>query len=152
MTLVEKNDQYLLTGKGRQLMDDFCAMVRCDNVWPFAEMVVPQFRMSMAEKSVLSHSPCFFEAYRASSGNPQGNCLQHVLSNVVDRLPARNDLHLLTTEQDMMRSRLKNQARALMTGGHTQDELCVEDEEELDALLGKFDSEFIPTSSVLLSS
>ncbi|KAI4196475.1 MAG: hypothetical protein LQ348_002306 [Seirophora lacunosa] len=95
MTLVEKNDQYLLTGKGRQLMDDFCAM---------------------------------------------GNCLQHVLSNVVDRLPARNDLHLLTTEQDMMRSRLKNQARALMTGGHTQDELCVEDEEELDALLGKFDT------------
>lgn len=63
MTLVEKDDVYLLTNKGRKLMDDFCAMVRRDDVWPYAEMVVPQFRMTMDEKSVLHtdmiHPPDF---------------------------------------------------------------------------------------------
>ena len=50
MHLVESNDSDLLTSKGFRLMDNFCAMVRCDDVWPAAEMVVPQFRMTMDEK------------------------------------------------------------------------------------------------------
>ncbi|KAI4273780.1 MAG: hypothetical protein LQ337_004412 [Flavoplaca oasis] len=122
MTLVEKDDVYLLTNKGRKLMDDFCAMVRRDDVWPYAEMVVPQFRMTMDE-----------------NGNPEGNCLHYILTNV-NRLPTRVGRHILTTEQDLLRSRQKVQARALFTGGFTKDDLCLEDEEEFDILIGELDA------------
>ncbi|KAL8840857.1 MAG: hypothetical protein Q9176_003600 [Flavoplaca citrina] len=112
MTLVEKDDIYLLTNKGRKPMDDFRATVR-------VTMSGPTRRC----------------------GHPEGNCLYYILTDV-DRPPTRVGRHILTTEQDFLRSRQKVQARTLFIGGFTKDDIFLEDEEEFDILTGELDSEF----------
>lgn len=42
---------------GGQLVKDFCGLVNHKDVWHLAEMVVPEFRMSKAEKSVSVFAP-----------------------------------------------------------------------------------------------
>ena len=50
MVLVERNDEALLCTEGFQLMMEFCSMVQHEDVWPLAEMVIFQLRMTKEEK------------------------------------------------------------------------------------------------------
>lgn len=51
MTLIEDNTIQLR--RDMQLLKDFCNLVDHDDVWHLAAMVIPQFRLSKAEKYSL---------------------------------------------------------------------------------------------------
>ena len=62
-------------------------------------------------------------------------CLNYMLDNLT-RLPVRNDRHVLTTEQDLVRERYESYVRYIMSGGTCETDLGFEEEKEVDDLLG----------------
>lgn len=52
MDLVETKGHIFSTSEGEGILTDFLKMLDNDKVWPLAEMMVPQFRLSLEEKNV----------------------------------------------------------------------------------------------------
>ncbi|KAL8730677.1 MAG: hypothetical protein Q9166_003869 [cf. Caloplaca sp. 2 TL-2023] len=94
--------------EGKTLVDKFCNLVRHKEVCHLAEMVVPEFRMSISEND---------KDQRDCPGDYR--CLNYVLAFLQskDQLPTRNDGNHITTEQALLKARYKYYVKYIMTGG-----------------------------------
>ncbi|KAL8707766.1 MAG: hypothetical protein Q9225_007711 [Loekoesia sp. 1 TL-2023] len=124
MVLVE--DNALQSSEGAQSMEEFCKFIEHPNVWHLAEMVVPQLRQSRLENEQADKDGDF-------------TCLNYILDHLT-RLPIRNDDHVMTTEQEMLRARFRLWARYVLTAGNSDMDMKPGDEELVEECLPILDA------------
>lgn len=120
-----RDNAFIGSKEGVQLMDDFCAFVSSKRVWHLAQNVVPEFR----------------SAPGPSDGNPEHHCLGYILHrSKLPLLPApRDDKNVLTSEEKMVRDRHRAYVEYLVTGGKGISRASPSDRVAIDSLCEQFE-------------
>ncbi len=96
----------------------------------------------------LTNHPVTSEENQANSER-DFSCLNFVLDNI-NGLPTRNDEHMLTTEQDLLRLRYRRFVQCLITRGACNEDLILADEREVDEIWKKLAGEYLSSKLMFI--